>query len=227
MPRPVARVDGSGDVNTTTALTDFADGNNPRSAVSNDGAEFWVGGAAGGVRYATLGASTSTALVSSTYKNVRQLTIADGQLYTSADPTKASVTVATVGSGLPTTATQAVTNLPFTSSPTEPYGYALLTLGSGSTPDTLYVADNSAGAVVKYGLSGGQWVQEGSVLVSNITGLTANDSSGTVTLYATSSGGSGTTGILYKLVDSSGTGGTLTGSASVLATAPWMPPMSR
>jgi Bacterial Ig-like domain (group 3) len=220
IPRTIARVDGSGDVDTTTALTDFADGNNPRSAVSADGSEFWVGGAAGGVRYAALGASTSTSLVGSTYKNVRQLEIVDGQLYASADPTKASVTVATVGTGLPTTGTQTVTNLPFSSSPVEPYGYSLLTLGTGTTPDTLYVADNSEGAVVKYGLSGGKWVQQGSVLVSGITGLTANDSSGVVTVYATSSGANGTAGTLYKITDASGIGGELSGSAAVLASAP-------
>src|SRR6202012_2685443 len=112
-PRTVATVDASGTVNSSTALTDFADGNNPRSAVSNDGSEFWVAGAAGGVRYATLGATTSTSLVARTFNNQRQLQIVDGQLYTSADPTKAAVTVATVGSGLPTSGTNAVTNLPF------------------------------------------------------------------------------------------------------------------
>jgi hypothetical protein len=193
VPRTIATVDASGDVNSSTALTDFADGNNPRSAVSQDGSEFWVAGAAGGVRYATLGATTSTSLVSSTYKNQRQLEIADGRLYTSADPTKAGVTVATVGSGLPTSGTNAVTDLPFASSasaPVEPYAYSLLTLGSGSGPDTLYVADDSLGEVVKYGLVGGSWVQEGSVAVPDVTGLTANDASGsgTVTIYATSSG---------------------------------------
>ena len=220
VPRTIARVDADGDVDSSTALTDFADGNNPRSAVSNDGSEFWVGGAAGGVRYASLGATTSTPVVSSSYKNVRQLEIVGGQLYTSADPTKASVTVAAVGTGLPTTGTQPVTNLPFTASPTEPYGYSLLTLGSGTTPDTLYVADNSTNAVVKYGLSDGSWVQQGSVPVSGVTGLTANDADGTVTVYATSSGSSGTGGTLYRITDASGTGGTLAGSASVIATAP-------
>ncbi|MFC1399835.1 MULTISPECIES: Ig-like domain-containing protein [Streptacidiphilus] len=220
VPRTVATVDAAGTVDSSTALTDFSDGNNPRSAVSDDGQEFWVGGAAGGVRYAALGASTSTSLVAGTYKNVRQLAIADGQLYTSADPSKASVTVATVGTGLPTTGTQAVTNLPFTSSPSGPYSYSLLTLGTGSSPDTLYVADNSVGAVVKYGLVSGAWVQQGSVAVPSVTGLTANDDNGTVSLYATSSGSSGTAGTLYRITDASGTGGTLSGSATVLASAP-------
>src|SRR5262249_7862810 len=52
VPRVVGRVDSAGAVDTSTALTDFASGNNPRSATSNDGAEFWVAGGAGGVRYA-------------------------------------------------------------------------------------------------------------------------------------------------------------------------------
>jgi Bacterial Ig-like domain (group 3) len=220
VPRTIARVDAAGDVDTTTALTDFSDGNNPRSAVSADGSGFWVGGAAGGVRYAALGATTSTPLVSSTYKNVRQLEIFGGQLYTSADPSKASVTVATVGTGLPTSGTSAVTNLPFGSAPVEPYAYSLLTLGSGSAPDTLYVADNSVGAVVKYGLVGGSWTEEGSVPVPGVTGVTADDADGTVTVYATTSGSAGTSGTLYGITDPSGLGGTLAGTASVLAAAP-------
>jgi hypothetical protein len=219
VPRTVARVDASGDVDTSTALKDFADGNNPRSAVSEDGSEFWIGGAAGGVRYATLGASSSASLTTSTYKNVRQLEIVDGQLYTSADPSKASLTIATVGSGLPTSGNQTITNLPFSAAPDEPYGYALLTLGSGTTPDTLYVADNGAGAIVKYGLSNGTWDKEGSVAVPDVTGVTANDSDGTVAIYATSSGSDGTSGTLDKIVDATGIGGTLSGSATTLATA--------
>ncbi|MFC1409595.1 Ig-like domain repeat protein [Streptacidiphilus sp. N1-12] len=220
LPRTVARIDASGTVDSSTALTDFADGNNPRSAVSADGQEFWVGGAAGGVRYAALGASSSTSLVASTYKNVRQLAIAGGRLYTSADPTKASVTIATVGTGLPTTGPQPVTNLPFAAPPTGPYSYSLLTLGSGSAPDTLYVADNALGAIVKYGLIDGSWTQLGSVAVPSVTGLTANDDHGTVTVFATSSGSAGTSGTLYRVTDASGTGGTLAGSATVLAATP-------
>jgi hypothetical protein len=221
VPRTIARVSAEAEVNTTTALTDFAEGNNARSATSSDGTNIWVGGAAGGVRYTTLGSSTSTSL-NTTDKNVREVSIVDGQLYTSADPTKAgSLTIATVGAGLPTTATQTLANLPFSpAAPVEPYAYSLLTLGLGSSPDTLYVADNTAGAVLKYGLSEGTWIAEGSVAVPSVTGLTANDADGTVTLYATSSGSSGTAGTLYEITDASGLGGTLTGTATTIATAP-------
>jgi hypothetical protein len=219
IPRTVARVDANGAVDTSTALTDFADGNNPRSATSSDGTHIWVGGAAGGVRATTLGATTSTAVTSSTDKNVRQVSIFDGQLYASADPTKAGVTIGTVGSGLPTSGSPNVANLNFSSAPDEPYAYSLLTLGSGTGPDTLYVADNSASAIEKYNLIGGSWTAEGTIPVPDVTGLTANDDDGTVVLFATSSGSSGEQGTLYEATDTSGIGGTLSGSADVLASS--------
>jgi hypothetical protein len=221
VPRTVARVSAAGEVDTTTALTDFANENNPRSATSSDGTSIWVGGAAGGVRHTTLGSSTSTGL-NETDKNVRAVSIFNGQLYASADPTKAgALTIATVGSGLPTTATQTIANLPFSTVPKQPYGYAFLTLGLGSTPDTLYVADNEAGAVVKFGLSEGKWVRDGSVAVSGVTGLTANDASGVVTIFATSGGLEGKgPGSLWKITDTSGLGGTLSGGASEIAKTP-------
>jgi hypothetical protein len=220
IPRTVGRVGAAGEIDTTTALTDFATGNNPRSATSSDGTDLWVGGAAGGARYTTLGSTTSTELDSGTYKNVREVSVVDGQLYTSADPTKASATIATVGSGLPTAPTQPVTNLPFATQPTDPYAYSLLTLGNGSTPDTIYEADNASGAVFKYGLVSGAWVSEGSVQVSSPEGLTAGDDNGTVTIYVTSSGANGTTGVLQQITDASGVGGTLSGVATTIATLP-------
>jgi hypothetical protein len=220
VPRTIARVSAAGEVDTTTALTDAANENNVRSATSSDGTSIWVGGAAGGVRHTTLGASTSTSL-NEPDKNVREISIVDGQLYTSADPTKAgALAIATVGSGLPTGSGQTISNLAFSSAPKEPYGYAFLTLGLGSSPDTLYVADNEAGAVVKFGLSEGKWVKQGSVAVASVAGLTANDANGTVSIFATSSGSEGKTGTLYEINDSSGVGGTLSGTASAIATAP-------
>ena len=223
IPRTVARVDASDDIDTSTALTDFADGNNPRSATSSDGTDIWVGGAAGGVRYTTLGSSTSTSL-NTTDKNVREVSITDGQLYTSADPTKQAVTIASVGSGLPTTAGQSVTDLTFspalsTSGTFEPYQYVLMTLGSGPGPDTLYVADNAAAAVERYNLVSGSWTAAGSTPLSGVIGLTGIASGGTATLYATSTNSGGTTGILSKIVDNAGAGGTLSASASTLVTA--------
>ena len=60
--RVVARIDASASVDITTKLIDASTGNNIRGAVTNDGTAFWVAGADGGVRYAALGATTSTQL---------------------------------------------------------------------------------------------------------------------------------------------------------------------
>lgn len=223
VPRTIGRVSANHEINTSTALTDAGNANNPRGATSNDGTQFWWSGAgkstSGGVHYATLGASTST-LMSTSDTNARAVAIFDGQLYTSSDPTKESIDIATVGSGLPTTSGQSTTNLPFSSEPAEPYAFTLLTLGLGSTPDTMYVAENSSGAIVKYGLSGGKWVKDGSVAVANVTGVTADDIDGVVEVFATTSGSSGEGGALYKITDASGVNGTLSGTATLIASAP-------
>ncbi len=58
VPRTIARISAGAEVNTTTALTDAASANNVRSATSSDGTNIWVGGAAGGVRYTTLGGNS-------------------------------------------------------------------------------------------------------------------------------------------------------------------------
>src|SRR6185436_8866122 len=50
-------VDAAGVLDTTTALTDAVTGGSPRSAVSTNGADLWISGAAGGIRFATLGAT--------------------------------------------------------------------------------------------------------------------------------------------------------------------------
>ena len=222
VPRTVGRVNGAGVINTETALTDFADKNNPRSAASTNGTKIWVGGAAGGVRFTELTKTTSTSL-NSLVINVRQVTTFNNQLYASADPTKngaSAFTIATVGSGLPMTSGQAITSLPFEIAPEQPFAYSMLALGLGLAPDTIYVADNKLGGVSKYGLEGGKWVRKGTVEIPFVTGVTANDVNGVVTIYATSSGKNGTLGTLYKLSDVSGVNGMLTGIPVEIATAP-------
>jgi hypothetical protein len=66
--RVVGRVDANGDIDTTTALMDFADASNPGSVASPNGIDLWVGGGDGGLRYTVLGSTTSTQ-VNSTLTN--------------------------------------------------------------------------------------------------------------------------------------------------------------
>jgi hypothetical protein len=222
VPRVIARVDATGNVDTTTGLTDAASGNNPRSAASTDGISFWITGGAGGVRYTTLGSATSVQL-STTVTNLRQIGIFGSQLFVD-DASGSAVRLGAVGSGLPTTAGQTIANLPgFPTSTGSPYGFYFADLDAG-TPglDTLYVTDDGAG-LQKYSLVGGTWTLNGTVGTGAdaYRGLTAVASGGTVTLYAVRGGGSGAAGggQLVTLVDASGYNGAFAGTPALLATA--------
>jgi hypothetical protein len=210
VPRVIGLIDGTGKVDTSTALTDADTGNNPRSAVTTDGTTLWLAGAVD-IRSTTPGASTSTAVAT---QNTRQIEIFNNQLYFSS-ASGSFHTVGTVGTGLPTSGPQTLTALPGTpDNGGSPYAYVLMTLGSGSTPDTLYIADNGNGTVMKFGLVSGNWVAEGSITgMSGLTGLTGSGSGGTATLFAT------TPSHLYKMTDTTGATGTVSGTATSIASA--------
>jgi VCBS repeat protein/endonuclease/exonuclease/phosphatase family protein/Calx-beta domain-containing protein len=225
VPRVVGRIDWNGNVDTSTGLNDYASGNNPRGAASDNGVNVWVTGGAGGIRYALIGPDTTASTqLSTTVTNLRGVSIFDGQLYISTSSGSA-VRIGAVGTGLPTASGQTITNLPGISpSSGSPYGFFFADLNAGVPGvDTLYVASDDAGAVTKYSLIGGTWTSNGVVGVSAdaYRGLTGIVSGGVVTLYATRKGGSAAAGggELVSIADSSGHGGTFSASATVLATA--------
>ncbi len=221
-PRTIGRLDASGAVDTTTGLTDAATGNNPRSAASSDGINLWLTGGAGGIRFATLGGSSSVQL-STTVVNLRQVNLFGGQLFVS-DSSGSAVRLGTVGSGSPTTSGQIISNLPGIPATTgSPYGFFLADLDA-STPgvDVVYVADDSAG-LIKYSLVGGTWTVNGTLgtAADAYRGLTGVVSGSSVTLYATRRGGTTATGggELVQIVDAAGFNGALSAAPALLATA--------
>ncbi len=174
--RVVARIDAGGGVNTATALSDAFNGDNARGAVSTDGSQFWttgnVSGAAqadsGGVRYATLGASTSARVAGADNgftRNTNKVGIFDGQLYASTR-NGAFSGVWAIGAG--TSATTQGSGTPvrlFSYDATAlggqgPYDFVLLhddDLGLGNGLNTAYVADSIIG-ISKFTKSGtGLW----------------------------------------------------------------------
>jgi predicted extracellular nuclease len=229
--RVVAKVGADGTIDTTTALTDFASGNNPRSVVSSNGNDFWVAGGAGGVRYTTLGSTTSTDLsstsASGSFSNVRALNIFGGQLYASSGSgTNTFKGVETVGTGLPTSGAQTITRLPGLTDTTNPSNYSFYLADlSSAVPgvDTLYVADDGAGALTKFSLVGSNWVSNGTIGTStdSYRGLTGKVNGTSVNLFATREGGSGATGggELVSLTDTGGYNGAFSGTPTVIATA--------
>jgi hypothetical protein len=213
----------TGAIDTSTALNTFS-GNNIRSAVSSNGTDIWVAGANSGIGYTTLGSTTVTT-VSTTVTNNRQLEIFNGQLYSS-DSSGAAVRVGTVGSGLPTTGGQTMTNLPGFPAAGSPYSFFMADLDAGvSGLDTLFVADDTAttGGLSKYSLVNGVWTLNGTIgtAADAYRGLTGAVSGGGVQLFATRKGGTGVTGggELVSLFDSAGYNGAFSSSINLLATA--------
>lgn len=224
--RVIGRVDAAGNVDTSTALTDAATGNNPRSATSSNGTDFWIAGGAGGVRKTTLGSTGSTDLTTAaTFTNVRQLNIFGGQLYASSGSgTNTFRGVETVGSGLPVAAS-AVTRfagLTDTITPSS-YGFVLADLSSSvAGPDTLYLADDTLG-IQKFSLVGTNWVLNNTLGTGAdaYRGLTAVTNGSTVTLYATRKGGTAAAGggELVSLTDTAGYNVSNNGTIALRSTA--------
>ncbi|APV50535.1 hypothetical protein BWI17_13040 [Betaproteobacteria bacterium GR16-43] len=218
IPRVVARVTSAGTVDVTTALTDSAVADNFRSATSVDCSVFWVAGAAGGARYATRGATTSTQLtvVDGSNPSPRVAGIFAGQLYISAPNPQRGV--APVGTGLPTTGPAAYVRLPglTNTNSTSPYGFFFADLDGTPGVDTLYIADDLGAALTKFSLVGGTWVSNGIVGVDadDYRFLTGVVSGTTVTLYAVRGGNQ-----LVTLTDASGYNGAFAGTPTLLATA--------
>ena len=216
--RTIAVVNMDGTINTSTALADAFSGTVIRSAVA-DSNRIWIMGGSGGVRYTTLGATSSTLIATTTGRFVN---IVDSGLYISS--TAGSIRMATVGSGLPVTSPQTVTGLPGFPATGSPYQFYLADLDPG-TPgaDVLYVAEDGAKALSKYSLVSGSWTANGTVgLATDIyRGVTGKVEGSHVVLYATRrnsnviKGGSQ----IVTFRDTSGFNATVAGNFELVATA--------
>jgi hypothetical protein len=218
--RVIARVDNTKTavgINTTTVFPTTGGStaytaNNMRSVVSNDGNQFWTGGTAssdGGVRYVLLSNTTTGGTqLSTTVTNTRVVNIFNGQLYVSAS-SGAFQSAALVGTGLPTTNGQTITQqtgLP--ASGQNALGYLLLDRDPAVPGvDLLYVADQSStavGGILKYSWNGTTWTARGSLTGTGINGTTGiigfyNCNTSSVELYVTVNSGSNNS--IYKVTD--------------------------
>ncbi|HEV2721210.1 MAG TPA: fibronectin type III domain-containing protein, partial [Thermoanaerobaculia bacterium] len=211
VPRVIGRVDGNGNLDASTSYVDTASAGNIRSATSVDGSRFWTSGSTQGPRTIVFGATTAT-VISTSNTNTRQINVFNDQLYISSGAST-TIRMATIGSGLPITAGQTMTQLPGLPVTSTFNSFFLVRLDGGTVPDTLYIADEGNNQVQKWSLNSGTWVLKGSVSVPTPRGLTASVSGTTATVYVTS-GGTGTPVLTFT--DSSGFNGTLSATASTL-----------
>lgn len=179
--RVVGIIDASANVNTSTAFSNRFSTVSIRSAVT-DGSNIWAAGGNGGIVYATTG-STGTSNVLLTGTTGRCLNIFDGQLYASSTAT--SLRLARVGTGLPATASQTMTNLPgYPTSGGNPFQFFMARLNGSDTVNVLYIADNNQ--LKKYSLVSGSWIANGIIGLTGdkYRGLTGTVSGSDVILYA-------------------------------------------
>ncbi|MDQ3457325.1 MAG: hypothetical protein M3513_18095 [Actinomycetota bacterium] len=214
--RVVGRVDGSGVVDTSIALSDAYSIGNIRSVVTDDGTRYWTGGSNAGVRFATAGATTSTS-ISTTTTNIRVVDIDSGQLYATSG-SASNLAVNRIGSGLPTTSGQVATPIfpLLTGSPTpSPYGFTFLDRNAAVPGnDTLYLADDTSTGLRKYSFDGTTWTARGTFALST-RGLTGTVTGSTATLYATTTTGAGS---LVRIVDTAASDAAISATSTVVAT---------
>ncbi|MGY3087692.1 hypothetical protein ACVWYF_000718 [Hymenobacter sp. UYAg731] len=205
--RIIGLVAADGTVNTSTAISDAFSAGNIRSAATVDGTNFYAVGSNTGVRYLPLGSTgTSTALTTAAPTNNRAVNIFGGNLYVSA----ASGTfqgVSQVGTGLPTTGPQTITQLPGfpTATGPQPYAFFFADLSTAvAGVDVLYLTDDRTtvdGGIQKWSLVGGTWVLNGVIASSpalSIRGIDGVVSGTAVSLVASGNGG------LYVVADNAG-----------------------
>ncbi len=220
VPRVVGLVDGQGNINTTTILTDaFVNTAEIRSAASTDGTNIWLDTDSAGIIATTLGSAVATQ-VYATSSALRYINVYSNRLYF----TKSTGIFDATNNPLPMVTNALFGYLPGTpTNGTEPFGFVMFNMTGGPTPDTLYTAEGTmsfsgenAGAVMKYCLVSGVWSNAGSLGAVDACGLTGvmntfgNQTN--ITLFVTSGGTeSPNTGGNYKAqanvfigVDSSG-----------------------
>ncbi len=229
--RVVGLVDGNGHIYTGITLTSpDEDGEEPRVAVSLDGTNVWLGGDTTGTKYLPGGRTSMTSTQVGASANTRFLVISSNTLYYSANhilgvPTNTTVAVNPFGGSMPTSFVKSnffllpgVYGNSFTNSLANgsPAAFAFINNQGGSTPDTLYVADNitnapgepigKAGGVLKYCYvpASNAWVGLGYIFADQAYGVTAVKNGANVDLYITEGGTVTPLNAVYPYTDFSG-----------------------
>jgi hypothetical protein len=196
--RTVARIDGSRNADISTALPNAYSGGTIRGVASTNGTGFFLSGSNAGVRYATLGATTSSG-ISTTITNARAVRVYRNRVYFSTGTgTTPGIYVLDLASN--TASGQTATSFLPTGSganSASPYGFVLFDRDP-SVPgfDAAYVADDGVGSptpgIQKWSFDGTTWTMQGLAIGTAYRGLTGTlNPDGSVTLYATTNTSAG------------------------------------
>lgn len=175
--RVVGRIDAAGNINTATASTAFS-GSAVRGATSTDGTNLWISSDAG-IGITTLNSTALPTILSTT--NTRAIDVFGTnngrQLYVSSNSSSGTSNqgMNTVGTGVPTTGTPAVTRLSgFTDTNSQAsVGFVAFDRDGNGAVDQMYVADDrtaAGGGVQRWKLNGTMWMLEGTISTGTAAG---------------------------------------------------------
>jgi hypothetical protein len=223
----IARVDSAGTVSFTTPSDTFSPFNGPalNGVTSNDGTRFWVATDIA-VGTTTAGSSAALTTVASTVNGFFSIRVVNGQLYVAngaVDPLTGNplTNIQRTNPPLPT-GSATVTTL---TTPAEVVNeFVFLKRNGGAGVDTLYLATDEGG-LLKFFFNGSTWQAAGTTTIPGISqyGLTGivDPNTGNADLFMTT--GNGTAGVttqLVEFIDTAAFNATITGTSSILATAP-------
>jgi hypothetical protein len=230
--RVVGRVSYNGTLNLSTRLTDCFDFTGFRGVASTDGTAFWLSGdnasgatLTGGLRYTTLGASTTVNLSqvqafggAKTPDNTRDAAIFDGQLYTcSGSSASIGKALLKAGTGLPTSGAQTQTLLTTDGASTSSF-YFLDASTTIPGVDVVYTAATTNEGVHKYVKQpNGTWAAKGIYAFPAVFQIIATlEPDGSATIFV------GSEGEIRKLTDATPFTGTISSAtpATTIITAP-------
>ncbi len=242
VPRVIGRIAASGDINTSTAFPNKSM-NTPYGVATADGTKFWVAGGRNSSRKGVmlynfaLNGNSSAANSETTFDNGVDIGgantsifphIFNNRLYYS----NGNAIRAFSSTTLPTESTT-LTDLPFSGFATNNTQYLFFDTDNDGNPDVIYLV-STASKVMKFSFvdddsdvaTPNKWVNKGEIEVSgkteNMKFLTAELTSGVVTIYCTTSGNlPNTPSALYKITNTITEDLSNTGfNGTPLATAP-------
>jgi hypothetical protein len=256
IPRVIAVVDSKGNIDTSTAPTDLVTGSGGdiRGVASTDGSNFWIASSSAGIAYTTLGSNVTTKVQGAT--NKRCIGIFNSIPETVYPPSQQQVFNMSAGglfaSGtnypMVQGAEMPLTNIINNAVLVSPYGFLALHLRDGisSNIDTVYVCDDASltGGISKWTFNSAttNFLQTGGINAALSPFINTNGTGGVrqltgkvnvsgnqtnVDLYITASANTfAQYGYLFHITDTSGFGGTLTGTlpapiVSAPATTTW------
>ncbi|WP_461790444.1 T9SS type A sorting domain-containing protein [Pedobacter sp.] len=208
----------------TLAKFSVFSGQSPRTVVTNNGTDFWMGGGSNGMRYGTTADLSTTTSLFSAPSGYRSVGIFNNELYfstTNSGSPNPDVRMGKVSGALPTAATTYISLPGLPTTTIVPHAFVLFDTDNIAGPDLLYLGTDDG--LQKYHLNAGTWVDDGlfstgaGSVLKGITGFIVTGQTN-VTIFGIIGANVGNK--LVSIVDNGGFTSSISATRTDLLTAP-------